>query len=91
MLRIAPLLLSLTPIAGCMQAAPPADDLHVRQEAACTATIAAHIARPASEVTSRWLSEADGVANVEARDGHRLHLCRVDASGRVLGYSHPRT
>lgn len=26
---------------------------------------------------------------IEAVDGNRRHLCEVDASSRVLGYSHP--
>lgn len=85
------LLLPLAQLAACGEVAPVAtDDLRARQEAACTAAIAAHVARPPAEVASRWLSEANGVAEIEARDGDRLHLCQVDASGRVLGYSHPR-
>ena len=86
------LLLPLVQLAACATApvpAPAAPDLRARQEAACTATIAAHIRRPSAEVTSRWLSDAAGVATVEARDGNRLHLCQVDGSGRVLGYTHP--
>lgn len=83
------LVLSLAPLAACMQAEPAPGDPRARQEAACAAAIAAHVGRPAGEVTSRWMSEAGGVASVEARDGDRLHLCSVDASGRVLGYSHP--
>lgn len=88
------LLLPLVQLAACAAEpapvpAPTAPDLRARQEAACTATIAAHIRRPSAEVTSRWLSDAAGVATVEARDGNRLHLCQVDGSGRVLGYTHP--
>lgn len=83
-------ILLLLPLAACAAEPPgPAPDPRARQEAACTAAIAAHIRRPAAEVTSRWLSEAGGIATVEARDGDRLHLCRVDGAGRVTGYSHP--
>lgn len=89
MRRILPLL-PLAPLAACTAAEVPAADPRSLQEAACTAAIAAHIGRPPAEVTARWLSSADGVASVEALDGNRRHLCSVDASGRVLGYSHPR-
>ncbi|HHW35582.1 MAG TPA: hypothetical protein GXX24_15810 [Paracoccus solventivorans] len=85
------ILSALALLAGCVEqtAAPAADDLRARQEAACTATIAAHIRQPAAAVASRWLSETGGVAKVEAVDGNRRHLCDVDGRGRVLGYSHP--
>ena len=93
MRRILPLL-TLAPLLACagpeVGAEAPGADPRVRQEAACTAAIAAHVGRPAAEVTSRWLSATDGVASVEARDGNRRHLCTVDAAGRVIGYSHPR-
>ncbi|RNF35000.1 hypothetical protein [Paracoccus methylarcula] len=81
-------ILFLAQLSACVEAESPAI-LHTRQEAACTAVIAAHIQRPASEVASRWLSEAGGVAQVEARDGSRRHICNLDSSARVLGYSHP--
>jgi len=85
------ILSALALLAGCAEqaAAPAADDLRARQEAACNATIAAHIRQPAAAVASRWLSETGGVAKVEAVDGNRRHLCDVDGRGRVLGYSHP--
>ena len=83
-------LLLLLPLAACTAEPPaPASDLRARQESACTAAIADHIRRPPAKVTSRWLSEAEGTATVEARDGNRLHLCRVDGSGRVTSYFHP--
>ncbi|WP_134725054.1 hypothetical protein [Paracoccus luteus] len=73
-----------------MQPEPPAvPDPWARQETACAAAIAAHIRRPVAEVTVRRVADTGGTATVEARDGNRLHLCRVDASGTVLGYSHP--
>ena len=86
---ILPALLLL--MAGCGDApsVAAAGDLRARQEAACTAAIAAHIRQPETNVASRWQSEAGGVASVEAIDGNRRHLCTVDAAGRVLGYSHP--
>ena len=77
-------------LAACMDPTPPDDSLPARQEAACAATIAAHINRPLAEVTPRWLSETGGVATVETMDGNRRHLCSVDQTGRVTGYSHPR-
>ena len=40
-------------------------------------------------ITARRVSETGGSATVEVRDGNRLHLCQVDGSGRVLGFSHP--
>lgn len=84
------ILSALALLAGCAgHTAPAADNLRTRQEAACTAAIAAHIRQPATAVTSRWLSEAGGVASIEAVDGNRRHLCDVDGRGRVLGYSHP--
>lgn len=70
-------------------ASQPAPDLRQMQQAACQATIAAHVGRPAAEVTTRWLAESAGIASVEARDGDRVHICTVDAAGRVLGYIHP--
>lgn len=85
-------LLSLIPVAllAACAAELPVADLRATQEAACTAVIADHINRPVGEVRSRWLSESGGVANVEAVDGSRRHLCDVDGSGRVLRYTHPR-
>ncbi|MBD9529829.1 hypothetical protein [Paracoccus sp. PAR01] len=89
-MRPALILLSCALLSACTEpAAAPPDDLRARQEAACTATIAAHIHRPATEITARWISQTGGIAKVETRDGNRLHLCDVDASGRVLGYTHP--
>lgn len=80
------------PLAACVPtegAVTSPDDLRLRQQAACSAQIAAHIRRPVAEVTSRWISETDGIATIEARDGNRPHLCRVDATGQVLGFVHP--
>ena len=87
-MRLLPL--TLLPLAACMEAAPIATAPHAAQEAACAATIAQHIGQPVSAVQPRWLSEAAGIATVETLDNARRHLCRVDAGGRVLGYSHPR-
>lgn len=85
------LFLALLPLAACETptAPPPAPDLHAHQEAACASAIAAHIGRPVAVVTTRWLSETGGTAQIEAIDGNRRHLCAVDAAGRVLSYSHP--
>lgn len=88
----APCLLSLLLLAACVEnAAAPEADLRMRQQAACANAIATHIRRPVADVTLRWLSETNGIATVETVDGKRRHLCTVDASGRVTGYSHPRT
>ncbi|NHF74068.1 hypothetical protein [Paracoccus xiamenensis] len=76
-------------LAACMEATPPPDDLRQRQETACANAIAAHVNRPTAEVRPRWLSEAGGLATVETWDGGRRHLCTVDGSARVTGYSHP--
>lgn len=76
---------------ACAEPASQADDgLRNRQEAACTAAILDHINhRPRGEVSSRWVSAENDQALVEIRDGDRLHLCHVDAAGKVLGYDHP--
>lgn len=88
-MRAALLPLALLPLAACVQPEPPVADPRAQQEAACAAAIAAHIRQPVAGVTARRVADTGGTATVEARDGNRLHLCRVDASGRVLGYSHP--
>lgn len=85
---------ALSLLAACADAptattAMPDADLRTRQAEACTAAIAAHIRRPATEIETRWLSEAGGIAQVQTLDGSRRHLCTVDAAARVLGYSHP--
>ncbi|MBC9246390.1 hypothetical protein H4P12_06620 [Paracoccus sp. 11-3] len=88
-LRLLPLVL----LTACTQAAAPASsdvDIRSQQQAACTATVATHLNKSIVDITARWLSEADGIANVEAIDGDRRHLCNVDATGRVVSYSHPR-
>jgi hypothetical protein len=82
-------LILLAPLAACTAAPAPAPDLPARQEAACRSVIAAHVGRPESDVSTRWLSETGGIAEIEARDGDRLHICDVDAEARVLGYIHP--
>ena len=89
MRRLSVLVLLLA-LAGCEAALPvDAGALRALQEAACRAVIAEHVGRPEAEVIPRWLSEADGVAQVETLDGDRRHVCRVDVRGRVLGYVHP--
>ncbi len=88
-MRVVPILLTPALLAACVDGAPSEADLRVRQEAACTSVIAAHIGRPQAEVATRWLSEAQGIAQVEAVDGTRRHVCDVDATGRVLRYTHP--
>lgn len=83
-LLLSPLLLLL----ACTEPGPdPA--LIPLQEAACRTAIAEHVRRPETEVTARWLFEADGIATVETIDGNRRHTCAVDGSGRVLSYDHP--
>lgn len=95
-LFLLPSVLLVVPLAlmtACTQAAAPASagaDLRSQQQAACTATVATHLNKSILDITARWLSEADGIASVEAIDGNRRHLCNVDANGRVVSYSHPR-
>jgi hypothetical protein len=84
---IAPLLIVF--LASCAGPARQSTDLRTRQEAACTAVIAAHVRRLEAEVASHWRSEDGDIAKIEARDGDRVHICDVDASGQVLGYIHP--
>lgn len=81
-------ILFLALLSACVETESPTI-LRDRQEAACTAVIAEHVRRPASEIASRWLSETGGVAKVEAWDSDRRHICNVDSSAEVLGYSHP--
>lgn len=82
--------LLLLPLAACAaEPVPAAPGLRARQEAACTAAIAAHVRRAPDGITARRVSETGGTATVEVRDGNRLHLCQVDGSGRVLDFSHP--
>lgn len=84
------LLLLLPGLAGCVDVADgDGGDPRALQEAACAAVIAAHVGRPESEVTARWIVATDGLAQVEARDGDRVHVCQVTASGQVVGYTHP--
>ena len=87
-MRLLPL--TLLPLAACMEVAPVATTPQAAQEAACAAAIAQHIGQPVAAVQPRWLSEAGGIAIIETLDNGGRHLCRVDAAGRVLGYSHPR-
>lgn len=81
--------IALVTLAACAGLDSAATDSRAREEAACTAVIAAHIGRPPAEVTSRWISEAGGVAKVEARDDDRIHICDISSTGQVLGYVHP--
>lgn len=58
---------------------------------ACAAATAAHVGAPVAAVATAWRETGpDGLAVFEARDGDRLHLCSVDAGGRVLRLDHPR-
>lgn len=86
-----PIVILLLALSACAESAPQSDAaLRARQEAACTATIMDHINhRPRGEVSTKWVSAEAGIAQVEVRDGTRLHLCHVDATGHVLGYDHP--
>jgi hypothetical protein len=88
-MRPALTLIALIHLAACTGLEPSAADTRARQEAACTAVIATQVGRPPAEVASRWISDDNGVARIEARDGDRLHICDVSSSGRVLDYSHP--
>ncbi len=89
-MRAAMISLFLIALAGCTGTATPDTALPARQEAICRDAIAAHIGRPAAEVTPRWLSRSGTIATIETIDGGRRHLCRVDDQGRLLGYTHPR-
>lgn len=84
------LMAALPLLAACVPEQTAPDTPRSAQEAACAATIAAHVNRPVAEITPRWLSEANGIATVETMDGDRRHLCTVDADSRVTGYSHPQ-
>lgn len=84
---------SLLCLAGCgagSGAEPAISELRARQEAACVAAIAVHIRQPETVLTSRFLSETNGIAIVETLDNGRRHLCNVSADARVIEYSHPR-
>jgi len=79
-------------LAACAEApatAPGPD--RAAQEAACDAVVAAHVGLAPDAVATAWRETGtDGIAVFEARDGSRLHLCEVDAAGRVLRLDHPR-
>ncbi|MDB6181149.1 hypothetical protein [Paracoccus fistulariae] len=92
-MRILLLTIPLVLMTGCqkpVERTASVQDLRGRQNAACTAAIAAHINRSILDIRPRWLSETDGIATVETMDGNRRHLCQVDADGHVIGFSHPR-
>lgn len=89
-MRTAIAMILFVPLLACSETAPTDDGLKARQEAACKAAIADHIRRPAEVITTRWISETDGRAEIEARDDDRLHICDVDAAGNLLDYRHPR-
>ena len=89
-MRTAIAMILFVPLLACSETTPTDDGLKARQEAACTAAIAEHIRQPPEAITSRRVSETGGRAQVEARDGDRLHICDVDAAGNLLDYRHPR-
>lgn len=84
-----PLLLICPALVACADPGPSGAELRRQQEEACAAVIAEHVRRPVTEITASWLSESGGIAEVRTLDGDRLHVCRVDGAGRVLGYIHP--
>ena len=84
-------------LAGCAVApeagpsASDAADLQERQERACAAATAEHIGREPESVTPTWRSTTGrDTAEVEVRDGDRLHVCEIDASARPLRLLHSR-
>lgn len=85
-----PMLVAL--LGGCATspAAPPPAAL----EGACVAAVAAHVARPAAEVTARPAGQtAGGLTLIEVTDagqgGDRTHVCEVEEGGRVRALRHP--
>ncbi len=77
-------LIALLPMMACTDAGVPAQP-GLDAEAACAATIAAHIRQPITTISARKVGEANGITTIETVDGGRRHLCTVDAAGRVLG------
>ena len=74
-------------LAACTAASEPGAALHAEQEATCTAVIAAHVNRPVSALTARWLdTDPQGGSRVAVRDGGRRHICEIDANGQLRGY-----
>ncbi|WP_134681556.1 hypothetical protein [Paracoccus ravus] len=88
-MRPIPAMVLLGSLAACAAPEMPSGASRSMREASCAQVIAAHVARPVSQVSAKWLSEEGGIAQIETRDGARRHICEVDGSGRVLGYSHP--
>ncbi len=77
-------------LAACAGAPAPVGADRAAQADACHRAVAAHVGLPAEAVATVWREDgADGIAVFEARDGDRLHLCEVDAAGRVLRLAHP--
>jgi len=77
-------------LAACAEAAPPAASDRAAQEVACDLATAAHIGLPPDAVATAWHETGPaGIAVFQALDGERLHLCTVDAAGRVLRLEHP--
>lgn len=78
-------------LAGCT-ATPKAQDVPVlreRQERACAAATADHIGRGLDAVSPTWKGVTEGGgAEVEVRDGDRLHVCEVDANAQPLRLLH---
>lgn len=78
-------------VAACAEApatAPGPD--RAAQETACDRAVAAHVGlAPDAVATALREARANGIAVFEARDGGRMHLCEVDAAGRVLRLDHP--
>ncbi len=76
-------------LAACAEA-PPAGPDAAAQATACGRATAGHVGLPAAALVVGGRAErADGAAVIEVRDGDRLHLCTVDAAGRVLRLDHP--
>lgn len=70
--------------------APGASDLQQRQERACAAATADHLGRGLEAVSPSWRGpNAAGNAEVEVRDGERLHVCEIDASAQPIRLEHP--
>jgi hypothetical protein len=76
-------------LAACAPAPDPGIAARDALGGACAAAVAGHVGKPveAVEITFRETAP-DGVTIFAARDGDRVHDCRIDATGRVLRVDH---
>ncbi len=88
-----PVALAAALLAGCAGAQTDRLEDDGRAKTACLSAVAAHVGGSTEIVIERLADGPDGGSVYEVRDGapgrDRLHLCEVDATGRVTALTHP--